>query len=164
MSKIKFSAVPPEKSLVTKDFENYNYCDLFTVETKLDDTVDNITSKIFKLPGWIVFLLVLRNSIVKIFGLKTGGKKDLQFLDYYPVGSRAVVFTVINRNENEIVMAENDKHLNFRASVLLEKDSEKTLVHLTTLVKFNNFGGKLYFTIIKPFHKVIIKSVLKRII
>jgi len=164
MNKIKFSEVPPEKSLVTKDFENYNYCDLFTAETKLDDTVDNITSKIFKLPGWIVFLLGLRNSIVKIFDLKIDDKEDFQFLDYYPVGSRAVVFTVIDRNENEIVMAENDKHLDFRVSVLLEKKEKETLVHLTTLVKFNNFGGKLYFTIIKPFHKVIIKSVLKRII
>ena len=34
---------------------------------------------------------------------------------------------------------------------------------ITTVVKFNNRLGRLYFFFIRPFHKVIIRSMLKRV-
>lgn len=154
----------PEKSLILKNFEEYDYCDSFQVNYCTKESVDQITNKVLTLPKWAVLLFRLRNFAAKFFGLKTGDAKDVKYLDYYPVGSRAVVFEVIDRNENEIVMAEDDKHLKFRASILLNKTEDKTIVHLTTIVKFNNLGGKLYFVPVKPFHKMIIKSILKRLV
>jgi len=34
-------------------------------------------------------------------------------------------------------------------------------VYLTTIVKFHNIWGKLYFAPVKPFHKLIIKTLLE---
>ena len=63
---------------------------------------------------------------------------------HYKVGDRAVVFKVIDRSESEIVMAEDDKHLYFRASLLIERTDEEKMdnVYLTTLVQFHNIWGK----------------------
>ena len=84
---------------------------------------------------------------------------------HYNVGERAVVFHIIDRSESEIVMAEDDKHLYFRTSLFVEKINEKSLnnVYLTTLVHFHNFWGRLYFTPVKPFHKLIMKTMLKNL-
>jgi hypothetical protein len=57
-------------------------------------------------------------------------------------------------------MGEDDKHLNFRASVL--KDKTNGTVSLTTVVHYNNLWGRVYFFPVKPFHKIIMKALLKR--
>ena len=75
---------------------------------------------------------------------------------------RAILFSVIDRSETEIVMAEDDKHLYFRTSLFVEETSDQNRenVYLTTLVQFHNIWGKLYFSPVKPFHKLIMKALL----
>ena len=107
-------------------------------------------------------LMRMRNAIVRPLGLQTGDGMHGKSAPYYPVGSRAVYFTVVARTENEIIMEENDAHLKFRCSVY--KSNDESAVYVTTLVHFNNFGGSIYFFIVKPFHKMIIQAVLNRII
>lgn len=105
----------------------------------------------------------VRNAAVKVAGLESGGnKKDINISDFYPVGSRAVYFTVIDRNENEIIMAENDRHLNFRISVMTNREGNNVIIYLTTLVQYHNLLGRLYFFPVKPFHRLIVISLLKR--
>ena len=107
----------------------------------------------------------IRNTVARLVGLRAGGyKKDNYISDYYPVGSRAVYFAVIDRNDNEIVMAEKDKHLDFRVSVLVNREVDKATISLTTLVKYNNGLGRLYFFPVKPFHRIIVMSLLKRLL
>jgi hypothetical protein len=155
----------PENSMILKDFGETHYCDSYSIRTQTNDNIDKITTNIFKTPKWADILMVIRNTVVKIVGIKGGGyKKDTYVSDFYPIGSRAVYFTVIDRNENEIVMAENDKHLNFRVSVMINREGNNVIIYLTTIVKYNNFLGRLYFLPVKPFHKLIIISLLKRLL
>ena len=97
------------------------------------------------------WLMGIRDSVVGIFGLKTG-KEILK--------GQTTNFPIIEQLENEIVMGENDKHLDFRTSVSV--DRENSFIYLTTIVHFNNLFGRLYFLPVKPFHKIIVKSSLKR--
>lgn len=153
----------PEKSLILNDFGKIDYSDTYKIQiTSNDYSVDKITTDIFKTPKWVDNLMKLRDVIVKGFGLKTGDKNDIIIEPYYSIGSKAVYFTVLDRNENEIVMAENDKHLNFRTSVMVDKNTANSTVYLSTIVQFNNFFGWLYFFPVKPFHRIIIKSLLKK--
>ncbi len=155
----------PENSIIVTDFKCFHYCDSFKVVTRQNETIDKITTKIFQTPRWADMLMRIRNVFARLAGLDTGGyKRDTYVSDYYPVGSRAVYFTVIDRNDNEILMAENDKHLDFRVSVQMNRQGANATVYLTTLVKFNNFLGRLYFLVVKPFHRIIIISLLKRLI
>ena len=77
------------------------------------------------------------------------------------------LFRVFHRTDNEVILGEDDKHLNFRISLYKEDtpDSEGSK-HLTlsTTVVFNNWFGKLYFLPVKPFHKLIVPKMLKGII
>lgn len=163
MPQIKMFTSVPKDSLILENFGKYDYCDSFRIITVTSDSVDSITNKIFKMPQWVQFLFRIRNVLVKVFGLKTGTVKSDKVSDYYEIGTKSSVFSVVDRNQNEIVMAENDKHLCFRASVLVKRNGNEATIHVTTIVRFNNFGGWLYFLPVKPFHKLIIKSLLKRL-
>jgi hypothetical protein len=52
--------------------------------------------------------------------------------------------------------------LTFRVSVLT--DREKSYVYVTTVVHYNNRGGKVYFLPVKPFHKIILYAMMKRLL
>ena len=164
MKKVKSTNKIPEGSIISKDFGNYHYCDSYSIETQTNDSLDKIATDLFKTPKWADALMGIRNTVARLVGLKAGGyKRDNYISDYYPVGSRAVYFTVIDRNDDEIVMAEKDKHLDFRVSVLVNREVDKATISLTTLVKYNNGLGRLYFFPVKPFHRIIVVSLLKRL-
>ena len=77
------------------------------------------------------------------------------------VGSSLGLFEVVSKSENEIVLGQDDSHLNFRVSLLLEEIACKTRLHFTTTVQYVHWTGKLYFMVVKPFHQVIVKRMLK---
>lgn len=106
-----------------------------------------------RLPWGINCLMKLRNTIVKPLGLKSGNK----FGEY-------IEEMIQCQNDSEVVFGDADKHLSFYASIWCSEwiDNKQT-ISVTTVVKYNNFSGRFYFFIIKPFHKLIIKSLLKRI-
>ncbi|MCK8522939.1 DUF2867 domain-containing protein [Aquimarina sp. D1M17] len=117
-------------------------------------------------PKWVGALMTLRNTIVSVFGLKTGGsitKRNLQNEDFdFKKGQSVGIFKIYDKNENEIIMGEDDSHLDFRVSLLLQPQNDQKALTISTLVTFNNWLGKLYFLPVKPFHKIIVRNMLKR--
>lgn len=160
--KVRTLTTLPPHSIVAEGFGRIDYADIFVVTIGNPESVDRITTRIFGVANWIKFLMKLRNRIVRIFGLSGEDGKAME-ADYYPVGSKAVFFEVTARNENEIVMAEEEKHLNFRTSVVVErKGTETARVYMTTLVHYNNVWGRFYFFFVRPFHRVIVREQLKK--
>lgn len=161
LKKIESLEAPPRAAIIQSGFGAADYIDAYKIVASEDGSIDTILNKAFKLPAWTLVLLKMRNSLVSSFGLKTD-----QFIStdktHYEIGSKAALFTVIDRNENEIVMGEADKHLNFRTSVRRLEENGKISVCLTTIVKYNNAWGRVYFFFVKPFHRAIMKSLLKR--
>ncbi|MDR1129353.1 MAG: DUF2867 domain-containing protein [Prevotellaceae bacterium] len=155
---VKSNEIPPN-SIISNGFGKTDYCDSYRIIKQTDETIDEITSRIFKMPQWIITLMKVRNGIVGIFGLKTGTNETVKEATHYPAGSKAGYFTVIERNANEIVMGEDDMHLCFRLSTLI--DRERSFICLTTIVRFHNVWGRIYFLPVKPFHRLIVKSLLK---
>ena len=141
----------PEKSIVANGFDRIDYSDTYRIVQPTSDSAEEIAGEIFNPPKWVNWLLYIRNSIVGTLGLKT--KKEKR-------EGQTTYFVLIEKSENEIVMGENDKHLDFRVSVFV--DRANSFIYLTTIVRFNNFLGKVYFLPVKPFHKLIVKSCLKR--
>jgi len=165
----------PYKSILNKDGNHYDYIDFY--QSQLVDKNSNIgpteVGKAFfsSGPKWVGKLFGLRNKIVALFGLKTSGKiTDRQAqLDNFKCepGEQLGLFKVFSKTNNEVVIGENDKHLNFRVSLLLDQvpnDTDKKTLTITTAVKFNNWFGRLYFLPVRPFHKLIVPTMLKGII
>lgn len=117
-------------------------------------------------PKWVEKLFHLRNIIVSKFGLKTSGniidrQQQVESFQCEP-GEQLGLFKVFNKTDNEVIIGEDDKHLNFRVSLLLDK-SNKLLI-ISTTVEFNNWLGRLYFLPVRPFHQMIVPTMLKEII
>jgi hypothetical protein len=110
-------------------------------------------------------LLVIRNVLVKPFGLQTGNvyeshpKKQIREPE---IGDRIAVFTVLDKSENETLLFYDDKHLDAWFSFLLTGNQKRTL-RFTTLVYYKNFLGRAYFFVIRPFHILIVKSLARRL-
>ena len=165
----------PENSLLKTNNMAYDYVDSFQ-EPFIDKFQKIGTTEIGKLffssgPKWIDKLFAFRNKLVGLFGLKTSGKiTDRQkILDNFKCekGEQMGFFKVFDKTSDEIILGEDDKHLNFRVSLFIDQQNEnktdKKLI-ISTTVKFNNWFGRLYFLPVRPFHKLIVPRMLQGII
>lgn len=117
---------------------------------------------IFERPApWMSALLGIRDFVVRAFGLKT--VRDLR----KETGSvqRIGFFRVYFRGADEIVLGEDDRHLDFRLSVLLQvspQPGQDTLLIMSTAVHCHNRLGHVYLAVIAPFHRLLSRAVLRR--
>lgn len=161
----------PNDAMINDRMITPDYSDAFSVEfvnSKNYTVVD--AAKIFFLqyPAWVESLIKLRNFLVKFIGLSGDSMKDKikkasAITDPQP-GDR-IVFEVIARSDDEILLGENDKHLNFVVSVVLRKKNDSSNVstaYILTKVKYNISLGRFYFFFVKPFHRLIMKSMLNK--
>lgn len=165
----------PTNSILHTAHKKYDYIDSF--QSVCQDTDNSITSaevgKAFfsSGPDWVGKLFTFRNKIVSLFGLKTSGdisnrKQQLDNFTCEP-GEQLGLFKVFAKNEHEVILGEDDKHLNFRVSLFLEQHTQeatKKKLTISTTVVFNNWFGRLYFLPVRPFHKLIVPTMLKGII
>ena len=163
----------PDKSLLKTD--SYDYIDSFQgFFFDKDGTVDS--TKVGKSffasgPKWVDKLFTCRNRVATLFGLKTSGKTidRRMLLDSFNCeqGDQLGLFKVFDKTNDEVILGEDDKHLNFRVSLFIDKQTDdatqKKLV-ISTTVKFNNWLGRLYFLPVRPFHRLIVPAMLKGII
>lgn len=160
MTKIYKIKELPEGTLITKNMASVDYYDSYMVKKKTEDSIENIVAKILTLPGWIDFALRVRYYlVVRPFGLSTG-RFDNRAGDS---GENSEPVPVIDKNENEIVMGSDDKHLYYRLSVMKKETEPGSEIYLNTVVRFNNIWGKLYFLPVKLGHKLVVKSLLRRL-
>jgi hypothetical protein len=165
----------PSTSILNADGKVYDFIDSFQGEFVDKDQTIGLTeigrSFFTSGPKWVESLFTIRNKIVKLFGLKTPDKiidrqKQLDNFKCEP-GEQLGLFRVFNKTNNEIVIGEDDKHLNFRVSLFVDQKAnnihKKSLI-ISTTVSFNNRFGKLYFLPVRPFHKLIVPEMLKGMI
>lgn len=114
-------------------------------------------------PAWVAKLLTVRDAIVVAFGLKTA--KTLRGLARTN-SERINIFKIYERHSNEIILGEDDKHLDFRLSVLREMRAAPAgpspYLILSTVVDCHNRLGRAYITLIAPFHRLVVAAGLRR--
>ncbi len=151
----------------------YDFIDCFSaifLKNGKDLTIEDVGASFFLCtPTWIKLLLAIRNIIVKPFGLKTNtniqNKQQLKGEFKFEPGDQYGIFKVYSRTQTELIAGANDKHLDFKVSLLLNKTtSGDNVLIISTVVFFHNRLGKLYFLFVKPFHKLIVPSTLKSMI
>jgi Protein of unknown function (DUF2867) len=156
----------PSTSLAVRSLPHNDFADAFKCQLPANQSqnIDSVTRAIFlTMPQWITKLLELRNTIVRPLGLKTSidavpssGQDELK------PGTAVGVFEVLDRGlDEEIMLGEDDKHLDYRVSIRLEREEEKCWVIVSTVVKFNNWLGRAYFVPVRPVHKIIVPAMMK---
>ncbi|NNG02043.1 MAG: DUF2867 domain-containing protein [Desulfobacteraceae bacterium] len=159
----------PIDSIIARNYgDDIHYTDSFRMEFCNSEglSVDYLATLFFTWsPGWVKILLSMRDAIAGLMGLKTGSLPEPSAVDKtirYNLGEKLVYFSLIDRSDSEIVMAEDDKHLYFRTSVFIQKNpnSDVDSVFVATMVHFHNIWGRIYFAPVKPFHQLIIRRML----
>ncbi|MDD5283472.1 MAG: DUF2867 domain-containing protein [Bacteroidales bacterium] len=163
MSKLKF------------DEKSFHYIDSYMgqyLTNSHDYTITDIGELFFNSgPKWADFLMSIRDKIVGLFGLKTASTISEEERNHvvlkFEEGEQLNIFKLYSKSESELIMGDDDKHLNFRVSLLLDStdvDSKKKKILITTVVTYRNWLGKIYFIPVKPFHTLIVKETMKRMI
>ena len=115
------------------------------------------------MPVWIKALFKLRDFLVKFAGLKSSWSNDMkEFEKCIRTGGTYEFVSVPAKNGNETVLLLSDRHLNAYISIHVENREKHKTISAITLVNFKNKLGRVYFFIIRPFHGLIVKSLLKR--
>jgi hypothetical protein len=151
----------PASSQLASCYGRADFADAFSVDLPdaASQDAELIARHIFDhQPEWIAALLRLRDLLVRPFGLK----RAADFL--VAGGDRISIFRVLGRYPNEIVLWDDDAHLNFRVSVLVQPPSEERSrrVIVTTLVFYNRLLGRAYIALIAPFHRMIVRGSLRQ--
>lgn len=153
----------PEGSLAATAFEKTHYQDAYAIDIPegCDVDVDELIRVMAKSsPRWAEQLMWLRNRLVSVVGLRTSMGASPESITKFEPGDSAGIFRVYARSDTEILLGGDDKHLDFRASMLLKRDATRTSAVLSTVVHFNNPFGRAYFLVVQPFHGLIVASLL----
>ncbi|NML32398.1 DUF2867 domain-containing protein [Paraburkholderia antibiotica] len=154
----------PPASRLSSSYGQADFADAFSVdlaETAADDAASLARHAFAKQPEWIALLVKFRDLLVWPLGLK----RSVDLLARQAnVDERISFFRVFERHDHEVVLGENDKHLDFRVSVLVQPASQgrsRRLI-LTTLVFYNRPLGRAYIALIAPFHRRVVRATLDR--
>ena len=144
------SSVPlPAESAIATAYASMNLADAFSIELPAEASTD---------PE------VLARFIFAHQARWIGGARQLTSLNAQSGAGRLGIFKIFSTSPAEIVLGEDDKHLDFRLSVLCSGQSSpvaKRHLTLSTVVHCNNFMGRLYIFFIAPFHRLVVKSSLR---
>lgn len=160
------SAALPAESSIAHLYAGAHLADAFaiTLPAGAPQDIEALARAVLGDPApWFRALLALRDAIVRPFGVKTssqirheaGSDRASTHIDFFPI---------LARRPDELVVGEDDSHLDFRASVLQRPSGngdERELV-ATTAVHCHNLFGRIYIQTIAPFHRLVVRSSLAR--
>ena len=162
----RIASVPlPADSAIVGAYPSVNFADAYAIALPAGASADpeRLARFIFSLHSpWVAALMKLRDALVAGFGLKTARSLGSGTA---AASDRVGIFKIYSIAPAEIVMGEDDKHLDFRLSLLCPAPSsaqdERRLI-LSTVVHCHNFLGRTYIRLIAPFHRAIVRSSLRR--
>ncbi len=156
----------PSSSVLNRDLIDSSYFhDSYQVPlTRADLGIVDIFFAVFgHAPLWAKVLLIVRNAIAGLAGLEAPTVAQIMKPDMrndYRVGDKIGPWPIFFVGGNEIVAGRNNKHLDFRVSVLKTIDGETMSVVVSTICTVHNLFGKIYLFVIVPFHRNGVRSLM----
>jgi hypothetical protein len=153
----------PSQSSLADLYPTASLADSYIVRlpTGIVEDPESLARHVFENPEpWIDNLLVARDTLMSLFGVKSAAAMR-------EAGDERIgMFKVYSKSADEIVLGEDDKHLDFRISVLRQmraiSTGEAPYLVVTTVVHAHNMLGKLYLLAATPAHKLIVPSMMQR--
>lgn len=100
-------------------------------------------------PPWVLATLALRNAVVAPFALKRPTKESEGF-------------PVLGRSDNEVVLGLDDRHLDFRVSVLTHPTAGGHALTVATRVLVHGGLGRAYIAVVWPVHPFVVRAMIRR--
>jgi hypothetical protein len=81
----------------------------------------------------------------------------------HSTADRIGMFPVISETPQRLIAGFDDSHLDFRVVVDVAAAGQGKRVTATTIVLTHNLLGRVYLTVIMPFHRLIVRSMLRQV-
>ncbi len=78
-------------------------------------------------------------------------------------GGAIGIFPVLSETPDRLVAGFDDHHLDFRVVVDVAASGQGQQVTATTLVRTHNLFGRAYLAVILPFHRLIVRTMLRQV-
>jgi hypothetical protein len=114
-------------------------------------------------PKWMKMVIIVRNKIAALFGLEAPASTEIyqpRIKSHYAIGDKIGPWPIYHLAPDELVAGRDNKHLDFRLSVLRMDDAGKIRVVVSTVCDVHNIYGKVYLFFIVPFHKWGVKKIM----
>jgi len=153
---------PPLQSRLADWYSEVDLLDSFAVHVPFGTghVIRDMAEAVLGRPArWVRALLFVRDQAVSLLGLQTS--RELR--DERRGDDHIDLFPVLFADETEVIVGEDDRHLDFRISLFLQDvaDDGRELI-ATTAVRCHNRVGHAYLPVIRPFHRLVIRSRLRR--
>ena len=161
------SVAVPAQSRIANVFQHTCLVDAYEIRLPQGTSADPEALARFVLSQqapWMAGLMRARDALVAGFGLKTS--RMLTDPRTTSATRRIGIFRVYETHPNEIVLGEDDKHLDFRLSLMRETrgsaSGDEATLTVSTSVHCHNALGRGYILLIAPFHRRIVQAMLRR--
>ena len=143
------TTVPADPAFIAS-LPGCDFADAFSVVVPRRDLDAREVSAMFfsTPPAWAGTLMDIRNAIMGRLGYKAPKIRK--------------GFPVLRESADEVVSGLDDGHLNFRALMRITAEGNGSRITLTTAVATHNWIGRSYLTLIMPFHKLIVRSMMRQ--
>jgi hypothetical protein len=141
--------VPAAATLLRGSIDRPELADAFALRVPPGTTTDpqDWADAVFRNPPRIVAaLLRLRNRLVAPLGIEQGDDS---------------AFDTITRNEREVLLGTDAGHLDFRAGVLVDPDTDGTTITVATLAATRSRAGRAYLAVVRLVHPLVVRAMLR---
>lgn len=157
---IDFTAVPTLPQLM----ETANHIDIKTIDGEVS-LRQFIAGMLTYSPAWLKFLYGVRWFFVRLLGMKQEGipqePKIRPETISFVAGKPAQFFTVQMAKEEAYWFASAaESHLTAHLGVVVEP-GQPNRFHVLTIVHYNRWTGPVYFNVIRPFHHIVVRQMMK---
>ena len=150
--------VPRHSALGKALIERADFRDAYCAPlSRADLSVVEIFFAIFShRPGWMKLMLIARNKVAALAGLEVPATSEIVNMekrDRYFVGEKIGPWPIFFLGADELVAGRDNKHMDFRVSIMKVHDGTGSSVVVSTLCMVHNRFGQYYLSTIIPFHK-----------
>ena len=150
--------VPSQSALGADLIEHADFRDAYRAPLRCSDLgVVEIFFGIFAhRPGWMNLMLIARNKAAALAGLEvptTSEIVNMERRDHYSIGEKIGPWPIFFLGPDELVAGRDNKHMDFRLSILKVRDGPGPSVIVSTLCMVHNKFGQCYLSSVIPFHK-----------
>lgn len=157
---------PPGESALAASFAGADLVDSYAVALPANsEPIDVLAQRALGQPGPVFRLAItLRDKVMAALGVRTSGQMRDRLIR--SGADRIDFFRVLSRSSSEIILGEDDRHLDFRLSVLLQpgRDGAAPQLIATTVVRCHGLIGRAYLAAIHIGHVLVVRASLGKAI
>jgi uncharacterized protein DUF2867 len=137
-------------SLALRDISDPDFADAAIVPLPPGATTDPRVwaEEMFRLrtlPAWVAAALAVRQAVVPLLGIRRAPRDT---------------FAIREQVGDEVLIAADDTHLDFRCAVAVDRSAR--LVRVTTTVRLHGWRGRVYFAPVRLLHPVVVQAMIRK--